>query len=120
MLEHEWWLWKANVEDVLRSTDSIDACAHSGDCKSNVRDTIALPEVAEVIDRLPRRDPWLVRELRETGAWTDAELEDHDLNVVRMVWIIACDAKENDTEQRNALQRGLELAWASWQPTEGA
>jgi hypothetical protein len=40
--------------------------------------------------------PWLLREhLRGYGAWDAAELCDHRANLQRLLWIWACDCKEN-------------------------
>ena len=36
----------------------------------------------------------LRRELREYGAWEEAELRDHNENERRIVWIACCDLKE--------------------------
>jgi len=40
--------------------------------------------------------PWLLREhLRGYGAWDAAQLCDHRANLQRLLWIWACDCKEN-------------------------
>lgn len=33
--------------------------------------------------------------LKSTGAWDDDELNDHTANRRRLLWIVACDEKEN-------------------------
>ena len=39
--------------------------------------------------------PWLLREhLREYGAWSRAELCDHQANLRRLIWTWACDCRE--------------------------
>jgi hypothetical protein len=35
------------------------------------------------------------KHLKTFGAWEDEELEDHDDNMMRVVWLLACDLKEN-------------------------
>lgn len=34
--------------------------------------------------------------LKPYGAWEDSELEDHDTNVERLVWLAGCDLRESD------------------------
>jgi hypothetical protein len=40
--------------------------------------------------------PWLFRQhLREFGAWDSADLADHNANRARVLWIWACDCRED-------------------------
>jgi len=40
--------------------------------------------------------PWLLRDhLRGYGAWDAAQLCDHRANLQRLLWVWACDCKEN-------------------------
>ena len=42
---------------------------------------------------------WLLREhLRGYGAWSRAELCDHQQNLRRLLWLWACDCKENGAD----------------------
>jgi len=62
-------------------------CMHSGDCQ---------PEVDYWIPKLDLQiDPQaLISELSEYGAWDLDELQDHDQNIARIVWIAAGDLQE--------------------------
>jgi len=46
--------------------------------------------------QLAKIDPAeLAKGLRDYGAWYDAELSDHDENLLRFVWLAGCDIAEN-------------------------
>jgi hypothetical protein len=76
-------------------------CSHSGPCDDDVaywlgaewEGTIRKPrlEIPETIT--PEK---LRAELQEYGAWEACELEDHDTNLARLVWIAACNIAEDD------------------------
>jgi len=51
------------------------------------------PEVAAQLDKI---SPATLRdELREYGAWDDADLQDHSENLERWLWLSACGAAED-------------------------
>lgn len=54
--------------------------------------------VAYWVKRLQIEAPaWLLREhLRGYGAWDQRDLCDHQANLERLLWIWACDCREND------------------------
>lgn len=63
------------------------SCSHPGPCDEDVKDT--LPELNLQLDS------GLVRaELKEYGAWNETELQDDNENLLRIVWIAACDIRE--------------------------
>ena len=48
-----------------------------------------------IAEQLAKLDPKLLAsELKERGAWDEAELADHDQNLQRILWIAACDIAE--------------------------
>jgi hypothetical protein len=70
-------------------TDAISECSHAGDCSADVESW------ASEIDRPAECTPDALRaELREYGAWDDAQLSDDDANWERIVWIAAGNLKE--------------------------
>jgi hypothetical protein len=64
------------------------------DCSTPGQD--ALPEVQAFLTRFEVVcDPDLARAyLRPYGAWGESELYDHESNVERLVWLMACDIAE--------------------------
>ena len=66
---------------------------HSGQCD---RDLEWIRKNEEHVERQLRKvDPELLREeLREYGAWDDEELQDHDVNLTRLLWLACGDIVE--------------------------
>lgn len=68
--------------------------SHSGSCDSDV---LALSHEPAIHRQLEAIDPGLLRaELREYGAWDDEELQDHQQNLQRILWILAGDINEGE------------------------
>jgi len=68
--------------------EAIGDCSHQGACDEDVehwQSKIARPDECT--------EEALAEELREYGAWEDAELQDDDANWLRIVWIAACNLK---------------------------
>lgn len=71
--------------------------SHAGDCTADVH---------EALDRAPFRamvkkiDPKELRTvLREWGAWGVQDLTDHRGNCARLLWIAACDIREEAAQR---------------------
>lgn len=63
------------------------ACSHSGPCDADIENCMLLPEIqAELAEIDPEQ---LRKELYEYGAWGDVELQDHNANLKRILWIAA-------------------------------
>lgn len=62
-------------------------CYHQGDCENEV--DYWIPKLELDIDR-----DHLIGELIEYGAWDLDELQDHDQNIARIVWLAAGDLQE--------------------------
>ena len=68
------------------------SASHQGQCDDDVE---ALTKIPAIRRQLAKLDPEALRaELKEYGAWDAAELADHDANLLRIVWIAACDISE--------------------------
>jgi hypothetical protein len=72
--------------------------SHQGQCDSDIEYLLTIPKIKRQVKK------WgpeiLKRELREYGAWEDHELEDHEANIRRMLWIVCGDIMENSKEKR--------------------
>ena len=80
------------IELQLRREDA-EAMAHSGRCDEDVEYAIAIPYIAE---QLAKIDPETLRdELKEYGAWDEAELADHAQNLQRILWLLAWEIVDN-------------------------
>jgi hypothetical protein len=68
--------------------------SHSGPCDEDVD---ALMRKQYIIDQFNNIDPSKIRqELREYGAWDDAELEDDETNRRRALWTAGCNIREEN------------------------
>lgn len=71
--------------------DCVADCSHQGDCDSDVR------HWADKLE-LDAKPADIRAELKESGAWDAEELSDNEANKQRIIWIAACNIKE---ESRN-------------------
>lgn len=68
-------------------------CSHQGDCDEDVESWV--PKLRLNID------PDILRgELAEYGAWDDEELSNHEMNIRHIIWIAACNIREEEYEAR--------------------
>lgn len=71
---------------------ALDCSQPGKDASDDVDFALRCTPAGDAIDTL---DPDLIRkELREYGAWDDTELADDDANRARLLWIAACDVRE--------------------------
>ena len=76
------------------SLTSQDAayCSHGGQCDSDVLLAMKKPYIKKQLDALPVDK--LALELREYGAWDEIQLQDHNANLMRILWIAAGDIQD--------------------------
>jgi len=72
--------------------DVVNDCSHSGDCTQDVKDCLELPEIKEQFSEIDKEQ--LKKELYDYGAWSDEELNDHDDNLMRILWIASSNIQE--------------------------
>ena len=82
---------------VLKLTQShVDEVPRFGPAEEAVAYLRTLPEVRAALDEI---DPEaLVCELRDYGAWSAAELADHEQNEARIIWLAAADIRDRPEE----------------------
>lgn len=70
-----------------------ESCTHSGDCSVDV---VALRKVPKIKRQLDKIDgDVLIGELRGYGAWDIEELQNHNANLERILWLACGDIVEN-------------------------
>lgn len=74
----------------------VNACSHSGDCTEDVQRCLKIPEIALELNGLDKEG--LKKELSEYGAWSDTQLENHQDNLERILWIAASDISEENLD----------------------
>lgn len=73
-------------------THVVSMCHHTGDCENDCIQAMLLPEVKAELSEIDAEQ--LRKELREYGAWDDDELQDHQQNLIRILWIAAGDIQD--------------------------
>ena len=68
--------------------------AHSGQCDSDIAYLRTVPAIARQLRTI---DPAvLAKELKEYGTWDDIDLQDHDANLDRYLWIACGDIMDGN------------------------
>ena len=78
---------------VIKMTmDQAKQAAHQGDCEKDCRELMEMPFIK---NQFKKFDPEMVKkELKEYGAWNEAELSDTEMNNIRLLWLAAGDITE--------------------------
>ena len=73
--------------EIEMTKDQAHTGSHQGQCDDDVAYLLTIPNICRQLDKI---DPILLAaELAEYGAWGDEELQDHEQNKARIVWIAA-------------------------------
>ena len=68
--------------------------SHAGQCDADVLECMQKPYIKKQLDSLPVDK--LAIELKEYGAWDEIELEDHNANLMRILWVAAGNITDNN------------------------
>lgn len=74
----------------------IDHMPRVGNCDNALLEFMEDEAVSNELNKLDAAD--LKTELSECGAWTDEELDDHQENLLRILWIAITDIIEEEYE----------------------
>jgi hypothetical protein len=74
-------------------------CSHSGQCDSDVESWVNRIHLQIAMDNFPNKPtPEKIRaELKESGVWDNAELNDDAANFRRLIWIAAGNIGDDKT-----------------------
>lgn len=81
-----------HISEISLSIQVVNKCSHSGPCDNDVKECMELPEVKEEISGINHY--CLREELKEYGCWEWSELQDHKTNLERILWLAACNIKD--------------------------
>lgn len=88
-----WFSTSSGRIELKISKSNAQFGCHQGQCDDDVLELSKKPAIARQLKKI---DPALLRdELREYGAWDDAELQDHDANLMRILWIACGDINDS-------------------------
>lgn len=90
-------LFSGNYVDLQMTLDQAHEASHPGQCDTDVRGLSRVPAIARQLKKLDALA--LRRELKDYGAWDESELEDHDQNLQRILWIAAGDIVDHNFEK---------------------
>lgn len=83
--------------EIAMTYNDAESASHSGDCSDAVEWLLQQPEIAAQLDAISAEQ---IREgLRDAGAWSEEELANDEANRLRAVWLAACDARENGSQE---------------------
>ena len=84
--------------DLALMDQDVENCSASGDVSAAVREVSQMDYVKE---QTAKFDPdQLRKELSDYGAWDYEQLQDHEENIQRWIWISACDISEREREDQ--------------------
>jgi hypothetical protein len=87
-----WWGSSSGRIELHLTMDQARFGGHTGHCDADIAELRRDPSI---IEQLSAIEPATLRaELREYGAWSDAELANHDANLSRLLWIACSDIRE--------------------------
>lgn len=80
--------------ELSMTLEDAQSAAHQGKCDEDVK---ALSQRPDIAAQLAKIDPIVLMEvLGEYGAWEPSELSDHEANLQRILWSLACDITEQE------------------------
>lgn len=84
--------------DLSLTRSDAETCFHSGPCDLDVKALMQKPYVKRQLAAI--KPEQLKKELAEYGAWDEIELQNHESNLERWVWISAGDIIERMHEAK--------------------
>lgn len=81
--------------DIEMTRDQALSASHSGSCDNNVKEVLKDPKIKEQLKKISDGD--LISVLKDYGAWDTGELSSRESNEERIIWIAACNIREDIT-----------------------
>lgn len=78
--------------DLKITLRDAESCSHAGQCDEDVKTLMDKPYIKKQLKNINPEQ--LKKELNEFGAWDEDELNNHEDNLMRWVWISAGDIVE--------------------------
>lgn len=87
-----WWSTSSGRIELNITKAQAARGSHQGQCHEDVQALMRVPTIRRQLQKI--EPALLAAELKEYGAWDDAELADHTANLGRLVWIACGDIQE--------------------------
>jgi hypothetical protein len=91
MKKYYWDSSSGNISFFLYK-EAIDKGYHQGPCDSDIDELLQVPYIKEQFDTINKDD--LINELYEYGAWESDDLQSHQVNLSRLLWIACADIQD--------------------------
>ena len=88
-----WYTSGSGLIELQLTKQQAATGSHSGSCDNDIAYLRQLPAIKRQLAKLEPET--LAKELKEYGAWDEIELQDHDQNLTRILWIACGDIAEN-------------------------
>lgn len=88
------------IDSIKIHKSEVAACSHSGPCDDDVIRCMQLPYIKRQLAKISAES--LKTELQQYGSWDESELNNHDSNLMRLLWIAAGDIAENPEFYQNS------------------
>jgi hypothetical protein len=66
--------------------------SHQGPCDNDIAELLKVPSIRRQLNKIPLDD--IANELKGYGAWDETELQDHEQNRARLLWIACGNVRE--------------------------
>lgn len=71
--------------------------SHQGPCDDDIAELLQADNIRRQLNKIPPAD--IAKELKQFGAWDETELQDHEQNRARLLWI-ACGNIRDEINER--------------------
>ena len=88
-----WTTGSGRIELNITKTNAAIG-SHQGQCDEDVKMLMQLPSIKKQLDKI--QPDLLASELQEYGAWDEEELNNHEENKMRLLWIACGDINEGN------------------------
>jgi hypothetical protein len=87
-----WFLSSSGRIELQITKEQAFSGHHQGDCSEDIEALRKVPAIKRQLEAIDQAE--LSKELREYGAWDADQLEDHDENLSRILWLACGDITE--------------------------
>ncbi|KKN55701.1 hypothetical protein LCGC14_0580030 [marine sediment metagenome] len=83
-----WYTSSMGLIEIEMTLEQAQSVAGPGDQYNHVKILSQVPKIKRQLNKIDKEK--LKRELSEFGAWTDEQLDNHEENLIRILWEAGC------------------------------
>jgi hypothetical protein len=88
-----WWSSACGKIELNITLNNAKKASHQGECYNDVKLLSEKQSIKRQTKLIDKND--LIAVLSEYGAWDNVQLQDHNENIIRLLWIACGDIVEN-------------------------